>query len=307
MLKGIFKDASSFIQILLLFFFFFSGAIAGELIGTVVVMMKNGFSVENFNTVQQNLQAYPEILREIHFFSSLGGFVFPSLIAAYLFSGDYKNYLKIDTPIQTSVVLWAALSMFVAIPCLDFIAYYNQQIHFPEYLKPLEVTLRTQEENMTVLSEAMMQMNSLWDLILGIVVVAIFAAIGEEFLFRGVFQNIFGRFIRNKHWVIWIAATVFSLAHFQFFGFIPRLLLGAYLGYLLYFTKNIWVPVVAHFTNNFIIIMCYWIFRDKPEQLEKIDNVSAGSSWWLALVSLIIFVIIFVKIRKESRLQDFSS
>lgn len=308
MLKGIFKDSHPIVQFLMVLVFVFGGAIAGEFTGLVVIFLKYGFSMEIAPSLIENLEAYPSALRELQFFASLGTFVFPSLILAYLFSDNYKTYLKIDMPVYFSISMLAILSMLVVSPFMNFIAYYNHQLHFPEFLKPLEDILRTQEDANQSLSETMLNAEDFWALILNIVVIGIFAAVGEEFLFRGVFQNIFGRFIRNKHLVIWIVAIVFSLAHFQFFGFIPRVLLGAYLGYLVLYTRNMWIPVMAHFTNNFFVILVYWNYRDEPEMLKNIDGVGTGSMWWVALLSLILFGLIFWMIRKQSHaLQNLSS
>ena len=307
MLKGLFKDASPIVQLLLLVCLIVAGIIAGQVAGMAVVLIKYGFSMETMQTILMDMASYPSVLREIQFFASLGTFICPAIILAYVFSDNYKDYLKIDLPVSFSLSFWTILSMIVVMPFLNFIAYYNQQISFPEALKSLEEILRTQEEINAGASEAMLRAENLWALVLNIVVIGIFAAVGEEFIFRGVTQNIFSRIIRNKHIVIWTAAIIFSLAHFQFFGFVPRMLLGAYFGYLIYFTNNMWLPVIAHFTNNFLVIISFWIYRDDPETLSKIDTISIGSSWWIALISLVLFALIFNIIRKQSRSQNLSS
>ena len=307
MLKGLFKNSHPVVALLMLLVFVLSGALAGQIIGMMVIFLKYGFSTEVVKVILENLADYPSALREIQFFSSLGSFIFPAIILAYLLSDDYKNYLKIDVPVYFSMSMWTILSMIVALPLLNFIAYYNQQISFPEILKPVENLLREQESVNEGISLAMLSAENLWALILNIVVIGIFAAVGEEFIFRGVLQNILGRFIRNHHLVIWTAAIIFSAAHFQFFGFVPRMLIGAYFGYLIFYTKNMWMPVIAHFTHNFIIIISFWIFKDQPENLEEMDSLGIGSLWWVALISLALFVAIFIKIKRQSQLQNFSS
>ena len=84
---------------------------------------------------------------------------------------------------------------------------------------------------------------------------AILPAIGEELLFRGVFQRLLTEWTRNIHWGIILAALLFSFFHFEFYGFLPRFLLGVFFGYLFVWTSSIWVPILAHFTNNFIIVV----------------------------------------------------
>lgn len=93
--------------------------------------------------------------------------------------------------------------------------------------------------------------------------IALVPAIGEELLFRGVFQRLFTEWFRNIHWGIWISAILFSAIHFQFFGFLPRLFLGVIFGYLLELTSSMWVPIVAHFVNNLTgVIIAFFISPD---------------------------------------------
>jgi membrane protease YdiL (CAAX protease family) len=89
-------------------------------------------------------------------------------------------------------------------------------------------------------------------------VVAVLAGVSEELLFRGVLQNIILKTTKNPHLAIWFTAFTFSFIHFQFYGFVPRMLLGALFGYLYFWTKSLWIPMFAHIVNNgFTLIMAY--------------------------------------------------
>jgi membrane protease YdiL (CAAX protease family) len=93
---------------------------------------------------------------------------------------------------------------------------------------------------------------------LGILVVALLPAIGEELVFRGMIQRELWRGTRNIHVAIWVSATVFSAIHMQFYGFVPRLCLGALFGYLYYWSDNLLIPIFSHFFNNaFAVVMVY--------------------------------------------------
>jgi hypothetical protein len=97
--------------------------------------------------------------------------------------------------------------------------------------------------------------------------IALLPAIAEELIFRGVFQTIFQRLFRSGHLAIWVTSLIFSTIHFQFFGFIPRLILGLVFGYLFYWSGTLWLPVISHFLNNaFPVIMTY---------IEGIEKVKA--------------------------------
>ena len=52
-----------------------------------------------------------------------------------------------------------------------------------------------------------------------------------------------------------ITSILFSLIHFHLNGLIPRFILGCVLGYMFYWTKSLWIPIIAHFTNNALAII----------------------------------------------------
>lgn len=300
MLKGLFKDSHPVLQILMVVVIFMIGSMGGSVISMAIIFFKVGFSYGSLMSVVENLIDYPAFMREYQFFSALGGFILASICLAWLFSEDYKEYLQINTPISLPISLLVVLGAITVIPFLNFVTSCNQQIHFPEAFGVVEEYLRQQEELMARASEAMINPENSWAFILNIVVIGIFAAVGEEFLFRGVLQNILGGFIRNHHVVIWVTAFIFSAFHLQFFGLITRMLLGAIMGYLLYFTKNMWMPVLAHFTNNLLIIVIYPLLKEDPERLELFDSIGTGETWWLAVASAALFLFIISLIRKKS-------
>jgi membrane protease YdiL (CAAX protease family) len=299
-LKGAFKDSSVFVQLLMFIVVVAAGFTAANILGSVLVLMKFGVSLKVLQDVMQNLVNYPGLMRELQFLQVLGMFIFPAIICAWLFSDNYKDYLQVDAPICFPVMGLTVLSVLVAIPFLNLTYWMNQQMVFPEYLKSLEEWMRYTEENANKALEKMLYVKSIWDFVLNILIICVLTGIGEEFIFRGILQNIFGKIVRNHHAVIWIVAIIFSTIHFQFYGFVPRMLLGAYLGYLLYYTKNIWVPVLAHFTNNCFSVVYYFIFQDNPERIEDANTIGYGSTLWLSVVSLALFIFIFRQIKVRS-------
>jgi membrane protease YdiL (CAAX protease family) len=300
-LKGVFKNSSVFVQLLMFIIVIAAGFVATNFLSSILIMIKYGVSLKVLQDVMQNLVNYPGLMRELQLLQVLGMFVFPAIICAWLFSDNYKDYLQTDVPICFPVMGLTILSVLVAVPFLNLTYQINQQMVFPEYLKSLEEWIRNMEENANKISEKILYVRNTWDFVLNILIICVLTGIGEEFAFRGILQNIFGKIIRNHHVVIWIVAIIFSAVHFQFYGFVPRMLLGAYLGYLLYYTKNIWVPVLAHFTNNCFSVVYYFIFQDNPERIEDADTIGYGSTLWLSVVSLALFIFIFrqIKVRSE--------
>jgi membrane protease YdiL (CAAX protease family) len=298
-LKGVFKDSGGFVQFILFVGIVIIGYVIGGVASLFLIAQKSGFNVEVTGEILKNIADYPLYLRELQFLSQLGAFILPALLTAYLFSENYKEYLYLNTPFNGSTVIWTILSMIFVLPFLNMITNLNQQMVLPDFLKGVEEYMKMMEENQSKSIESMLRAENIQAIIFNILIVAVFAAVGEEFLFRGTLQRIFSQMIRNKHIIIWSVAFIFSSIHFQFYGFIPRLLLGAYFGYLLDFTKNLWIPVLAHFTNNFIGVAFATAYPKDSKQMEMLDTLGCGNTWWLSVISLVLFAFAFLQILKQ--------
>ena len=106
-------------------------------------------------------------------------------------------------------------------------------------------------------------------------------------VFRGILQKQLSRLVAHPVVAVWISAAIFSAVHLQFQGFLPRLLLGALLGYLFYWTKNLWVSIAAHAFNNSLSLAGVYFSGAKLADLDKIQKDS-GVSIWIALASLVL-------------------
>jgi membrane protease YdiL (CAAX protease family) len=299
-LKGAFKDTSVWVQLLMLAVMLFAGWVIFYTAYFLLLFSKAGMSPEVIQNILLHLYDYPELMRNILFFQSVCLFIFPAIACAWLFSDNYKRYLQIDTPIHLPVAGLVVLSMLVVVPFINCVYAVNQQMVFPEWLKGIEEWMKTMEEMNGKILEKVLYVHDGWDLVYNMVIVCLLAALGEEFMFRGLLQNVFARTLKNPHVIIWIVAFLFSAIHFQFYGFLPRLLLGAYFGYLIYYTHNIWIPVLAHFTNNAVGVITAALFQDAPDTADRIDALGYGSTWWLAVASIALFTLLFWQIKKSS-------
>ncbi len=163
---------------------------------------------------------------------------------------------------------------------------WNASIHFPEFLKPLEEWARMNEDMLAEATTFLTTFDSPGQFVLAFMVIAVIPGIGEELVFRGLVQRklIEGRL--NPHLSIWLAAIIFSAIHIQFFGFIPRMLLGVLFGYLYYWSGDLRVPILAHFMNNGLTISIVY-----AHQMGWID-FDIENSESPTLVSVILFSII---------------
>jgi len=218
---------------------------------------------------------------------SIGLFVVSPLILGWLYHGNFIEYLQLNRTTNFTSYLYAGLSILVLIPLINYIGEINSQMKLPTSLAGLENWMRTMEETTKVLTDKFMKVEGLSGLLFNIFMIAVLPALGEELMFRGVFQRIFTNMTKNYHWGIWIAAIIFSGFHVQFYGFIPRLLLGAMFGYLLVWTGTIWAPILAHFVNNTMGVVGYYLI-DKGFISNDIEQWGMGKEQFpLVLFSLV--------------------
>ena len=95
-------------------------------------------------------------------------------------------------------------------------------------------------------------------------------AIFEELSFRGVLQPLLIQATGSAFWGIAITAIVFSAIHFQFYGFLPRVLLGALFGWLAHRSGSLVPGMAAHFVNNAMAAITLWITGSMTEDIVEL-------------------------------------
>ncbi|MDR0547519.1 MAG: CPBP family intramembrane metalloprotease [Dysgonamonadaceae bacterium] len=301
MLKAALKNSSVFVQVLLLVALIFFGYMAVSMILVIIFLLQTGLDSGAIEALQSDLLNRPGLIKTMQTLQVFGMFIFPALACAWLYSDNVKSYLSLRMNVSWKLLALTALSVLAVIPFLNCTYAINQQMVFPEWLSGVENWIKTMEETSNRIFETMLYVHHWWDIPVNILLVCVLAAISEELIFRGLLQNLLSRAVRNPHAAIWITAIIFSAFHLQFYGFIPRMLIGAYLGYLLYYTGSIWVSVLAHFTNNLFSTVVFSVFQDSPEMAKSVDALGYGQTWWLAVVSLFWFGYIAYCIFKSQR------
>lgn len=226
-------------------------------------------------------------------------FICPALCAAYLFGGNPIKYLQADHAPRAGAIAGIALCLFFAIPAMNLIIEWNESITFPSSLSGLEAWLKAQEANAQSLTAEMMQMSNLAELLVMILIVGILTGIGEEFVFRGILQRLFLNKFHDPHIAVWTTAILFSAVHFQFYGFVPRMLLGAFFGYLLVWSGNIWLPVIAHALNNSLSVIGAYMQKGAEEGtlIDTLGTEKGDIGWVIAGMILTVVTIGILRYR----------
>jgi hypothetical protein len=193
--------------------------------------------------------------------------------------------------------------MVCALPVLEFSVQLNQKMALPGSLKWIEDWMKMKEEEMKVLTERLLSMKTATDLAVNLLMIAILPAIGEELFFRGGVQTAFWRWFKNHHVAIWVTAILFSSIHLQFYGFLPRMLLGAGFGYLYVWSRSIWIPVLAHFINNGLVVVVAWIYQKQGKPIDDVETI-APTQWYVYLVSAFLTIGLLWFVYKQSTTRE---
>jgi len=201
-------------------------------------------------------------------------------------------------------LLYGFLIFGVSYPVIAVIAQWNEQIVLPDSLTGVENWMRQMEDAAKDVTDLFLSGETLSDLFLNLLIIAAAAAFVEEIFFRGALQQLIEKWLRNGHVAVWTAAFIFSAIHLQFYGFLPRLVMGAVLGYLFLYSRNLWIPMLYHFVNNaaVVVITYFWGESNFLEQLE--DKPLTWVSFIVMIVSGLLTYFLFSQYKVQVKVEN---
>ena len=230
-------------------------------------------------------------------------FILPAIVTALLCTRMPARLLAVDERPDMRYVILSLAGLIVSIPAMNALILWNENLHFPESLQGVEQMARNLEENAKAVTDSLMAGATIPSLIVSVMIVGVFAGFSEELFFRGALQRLLGCTMMNRHAVIWLVAVIFSLFHFQFFGFFPRMILGAYFGYLLLWTRSLWIPVIVHVFNNSMVVISTWQSLNNDGAMSNLDSIGVddGPNLLITGISLILTFCVLRCIRHLSQ------
>ncbi|HZF64796.1 MAG TPA: type II CAAX endopeptidase family protein [Chitinophagaceae bacterium] len=225
----------------------------------------------------------------------LGLFVIPSLLFAYFSDPAPLDYIGLNR--NPKAIYWIAgiAVLLFAIPLVEYTGLINRKINFGG----AQQWMKSMEDEAAQQIKFMLGRRNIGELISNVIFIAVFAGVGEELFFRGVLQRLFIKACKHAWLGIIVTAILFSALHIQFFGFIPRLLLGILLGALYWYSGSLWPSIIAHFVYDaFFIVLSYF----QPQFLENTEATlfNEPARTILALVSAVIVGLLIWVMKKNS-------
>lgn len=284
MIRPIFYTTSAVKQLLILFFVLFASFILFAIVSSfgMIAFPKN---LDN-NT-------YPiEYTQYLLFVQGITMMIMPSIIFTFL--TNLRPWESIGMQ-KIKPVVWVLISIIAIVaiqPLVDLLGVWNSQMRFPDFMYLIEKWMRESEVAAATMTAEILQGAYIKNIVANIFIMAIIPAIGEELIFRGCFQKVIGKWWNNPHLAILVTAFLFSAIHLQFFGFLPRFILGLLLGYLFYWSKNLWVPIIAHFLNNVGALLMYYYFISYGGIENPLESKSTyNQPWWLLVSGCVVLTI----------------
>ncbi len=234
-------------------------------------------------------------LKVIQVVSTVIVFFIPAIITARIASAKPFQRLGFYSGVKINRAVLAALLMLCALPLVGFLAEINKAIPITASMKKMFDGMESQYAEQV---KMMATFKTPVDYILALFIIALLPALVEEVFFRGAMQNIFMRWFKIPWLVILITGLIFSAIHFSWYGFLPRMALGMVLGYIFYYTGNLWYSIIAHFFNNALMIsILYWQYL----KTKKVDmEVGDSAPWWAGIISAALVIGLFYLLKKTA-------
>lgn len=275
----IIKKTTKFERLFILLALIIIGLILGTVIGFAYVFITKS-NPQDLNS-----------LRFMQISSQLFTFVFPPIAYAFLVKEKPVNALGL----KNAKILWFLIGtamIFAIMPLNSILAEWNAGLKLPESLSALEQMIKDMQESASAMIEKFVSVDTIGGLMLNLFMIAGLAALGEELLFRSIIQTSLIKICKNAHVGILIASAIFSFIHLEFYGFVPRLILGMLLGYMFYFSSSIWVPMLMHFLNNGTVVLIYFL---NNKDITNIDVDTFGqTSIPILIVSIVVMIALFL-------------
>jgi membrane protease YdiL (CAAX protease family) len=296
-MKGLLKAKPPLTQFLILISIALASFFILGLIGTVILSKITGMGLEAMSDPSKwdyNSGTLLTVIRGMQVIQFICLFLIPSFLCAWFFSNDSKKYLGLKKPSNVGYFLVAVAVLLLSLPFVNFLGELNRNVQFPA---DIAKWMKEQEAEAAKTIQALLSKHTIKDLILNIICIAGLAAVGEELLFRGVVQRLLIKVCKSPWAGIIISAFLFSAMHVQFYGFLPRFVLGILLGAIYWYSGSLWTAILAHFVYDAALIVLVYF---NPSSLNDENTLDLSNIALAAAASFIIVVLLVMWMKRKS-------
>ena len=251
------------------------------------------------------VMALPQNTNKVMLMQVLGTLVMmavPAFVFAKIVAKQPVQYLGFSNKINYLQILLVVAIAFIGLFLSGGLGELNKLIPLSNSLKLRFEKLEQDYEKQVMIFA---NMKTFGDYFLSMIMIAILPAIFEELLFRGALQKLLIDWFKTPHIAILVTSIIFSLVHFSFYGFLPRMMLGMVLGYLYFYGKSIWLNILMHFINNGVAITAMFLaIRNNKSATE---TMKAGFPIWVLIIvlpAMIGLLFIYKKVSEKKQLNN---
>lgn len=286
MLRGAYSHLNHFSKFILLLTITFSFLLFSTLLGILMLVPFYGADVLSLlSAPDYSDSSVVNAMKAVQVINMAGGLLLPAILYLWLCTPTESKYYGLRKPESAFPIALAAILIILAQPLIGLSSELNSKLVLPEWLSFIENWMKNAEHQGEMVTEAFLSTTSTTGLVVNIFMIAILPAFAEEILFRGALASIFRIWTRNVHLAVFLSSFIFAAIHLQFYGFLPRFLLGIALGYLFFWSGSLWLPIAAHFANNFLSVIIEFLYR-KGIILTDAENFGMNNAPLLLVISI---------------------
>lgn len=296
-MRGFMKTKSALNQFLILISVVLVSFFVVGLIGTFILSAVTGIGISEMADLSKmdfTKASNVNFLRGMQGVQFVSLFLIPTIFCTWLFSTEPKKYLGLKPPSNTGFIVAGLGVMLIAIPFTGWLGELNRNIPFPDEMAGW---MKEKEADAARTIQALLSRHTIQDLLLNILSIAVFAAVGEELLFRGMVQRLLIKMFKSPWAGILISAALFSAMHMQFYGFFPRFALGILLGLIYWYSGSLWVAILAHFVYDAVLIILAY---NNPQMIEAENSMPMSNLVLAGSISLLLVFVLVSWMRKKS-------
>lgn len=233
-----------------------------------------GVDLNALSDAAAGLAASPGSLKYLQLAQHISLFILPALVWSYISGGGITGFSGLNILPRVEHITLVVFISLLLFPVNSYTTFLNSEMELPEWLSGMETWMSSKEQQGESLTGLMIVSDTIPVLLINILVLAIVPALGEELFFRGMIQRQLKLIIGLPHLTVFITAVVFSALHFQFYGFLPRFILGMVYGYLFLWSGSVWLPIIAHFINNSVPVILTFFYGWEKVSDGSLDQIA---------------------------------
>ncbi len=273
------------------------GLIVGAIVSVIIWMMMTGRPILSMADDMLQPQYYYAIMA-IQAISTFFMFFLPVYFLALICYRKPLKFIGFNTNINYRQFFIVIGILILTFPLSGALAELNNIIPIP---KDWAIKFKAMEDSRAIQEAALININTFPKYLISLVVIGLLPGLFEEVCFRAGLQNIFIRWFKGPWVAVIVTSIIFSIIHISYYGFLVRFGLGIILGFVFYYSGNLWLSVLFHFLYNGLQVTALYAMSFSGKKSPK--DIEQNFPLWVGIIALFLIIYLFKKFREYSLVQ----